>query len=64
MNAYCFFLFSLQADGGINCFCGSLADDEATKPLHSFDKNLFDLCKVPADQIAVSGAYMVACWHL
>ena len=63
MNAYCFFLFSLQADGGINCF-GSLADDEATKLLHSFDKNLFDLCKVPADQIAVSGTYIVACWHL
>lgn len=55
-------LFSAQVDAGINCFCGS-ADDEASKPLHSFDKNLFDLCKVPADQIAVSGA-CVACWNL
>lgn len=45
-----------QIDGGVPCFRGSSTDDEAIKPLHSFDKNLFDLCKVPADQIAVSGA--------
>ena len=48
--------FCLQVDAGITCLCGSSAEDEATKPLHSFDKNLFDFCKVPADQIAVSGA--------
>ena len=55
----CIAVFSCQTDGGVPCFCGSSTDDEATKPLHSFDKNLFDLCKVPADQIAVSGAFMV-----
>ena len=50
----------LQVDLGINWLCSSSAEDEASKPLHSFDKNLFDLCKVPADQIAVS-IHLLAC---
>ena len=53
-----------QIDIGVSCFSGSSADDEATKPLHSFDKNLFDLCKVPADQIAVSVKHEMTCCYL
>lgn len=57
-----------QADGGVTCFGSSSTDDEASKPLHSFDKNIFELCKVPADQIAVSedllGYIRVILWLL